>query len=159
MRHMVGSQYLYDAFGPVGENFKSVYLPFSENGVIQKAYYFNPDHTIDGKKAVIRAIEIVDSVTNSNFGTSPDVKDTPAASILASGYLVISNAKREKVAEIPLYSLIKRLNSGKLYFTNFRDHVWQDCHVEFTDISSITSAVGLWFVVYYDVKNQSGYEN
>jgi len=55
---------------------------------------------------------------------------------------------------LPLVTLVRRLNLGKLTFTHFTEQVWQNCYVEFTDASVITSAVGLWFRVYYkDLSN------
>jgi hypothetical protein len=95
----------------------------------------------------------VDETTNDVI-INPLVRDNFPAANLVSAVLYVSNLNREIIATLPLVSLIRRLNLGKLTFTHFTEQVWQNCYVEFTDASVITSAVGLWFRVYYkDLSN------
>ena len=136
-----------------GDKSISVYLPFSANGNTQESYYFDSNSLLDTGNAIITGIEVVDETTNDVI-INPLVRDNFPAANLVSGVLYVSNLNREIIATLPLVSLIRRLNLGKLTFTHFTEQVWQNCYVEFTDASVITSAVGLWFRVYYkDLSN------
>ena len=136
-----------------GDKSISVYLPFSANGNTQESYYFDSNSLLDSGNAIITGIEVVDETTNDVI-INPLVRDNFPAANLVSGVLYVSNLNREIIATLPLVSLIRRLNLGKLTFTHFTEQVWQNCYVEFTDASVITSAVGLWFRVYYkDLSN------
>jgi len=136
-----------------GDKSISVYLPFSANGNTQESYYFDSNSLLDSGNAIITGIEVVDETT-SDVIINPLVRDNFPAANLVSGVLYVSNLNREIIATLPLVSLIRRLNLGKLTFTHFTEQVWQNCYVEFTDASVITSAVGLWFRVYYkDLSN------
>ena len=67
------------------------------------------------------------------------------------GMLYISNLKREIIAMIPLYVLIRNNNDGKFVFTQFEDQIWQNCYVEFTNMAGLFSDTkGLMFRIYYD---------
>jgi len=85
---------------------------------------------------------------------NPSVQDTIAASIAATGMLVMSNSKREVINTLPLFGLIRRLNEGKQTYTWLEDSIWQDCYLLFTDISSTgaSAANGVWLRVYYRKK-------
>ena len=136
-----------------GDKSISVYLPFSANGNTQQAYYFASNTLLDAGNALITGIEVVDETTNSNI-INPLIRDNFPVANLASAVLYVSNLNREIIATLPLVTLVRRLNLGKLTFTHFTEQVWQNCYVEFTDASVITSAVGLWFRVYYkDLSN------
>lgn len=137
-----------------GTRVKSVYLPFSASGITQNTYYFDPDSMIDGKNAIIKGIEIVDNTTQAVQFSGGAYRDNLSAANYANGYFIASNVKRERIAEIPLYSLIRRLNNGLFYFTHWDDHVWQTCGVEFTNASSLTSSVGIQMLIYYQPKNE-----
>ena len=140
----------------VCEKFKSVYLPFQATGMYApgtgKSFYFQPDTEIDGSHAIIKGIELV-NVTALGVQYGPQGRRDNLANTQADdGILYISNINREIIATIPLYDLIRSVNAGKLLFTHFTNHLWQQCYVEFMDGSVISSTHGLQFIVYYDSK-------
>ena len=143
-----------------GEQSKSVYLPFTaignNNPQVQKSLYFQPDNELDGPENIITGIEFVPQATQQQFynGSNKFVTN-PAGNSTAvkNGVLYISNLKRELIAQLPLSTLIRSNNLGKLTFTYFATQIWQNCYVEFTDITGLTPTdVGLEFRVYY-IKN------
>lgn len=140
----------------VSEKYKSVYLPFQTSGLlapaIGKALYLNSDTQLDGANCVLKGIELLDSVSASSFNSGIYQRDNIAAANLQNGKLVISNESREIIATLPLYSLVRRLNGGKLTFLNIESHLWQNCYVEFTNLTGISASIGLQFVVYFDPK-------
>jgi len=139
---------------PVSATYKAVYMPFASTGLYQpavgKPMYFQPDHKLDGKNAVIRGIELLTSTEQPFFYNNGTQKDNLTPTALRNGLLYICNIEREIIATIPLYDLLRGQNGGKLLLTDFRTHVWQGCYVEFTNIVGIGSANGLAFLVYYD---------
>jgi hypothetical protein len=133
---------------------KAVFMPFAATGLYQpavgKPMYFQPDHELDGGRAIIRGIEIIDATQQASFEAQGVKKDSPTLANLHNALLYICNIEREIIATIPLYDLAKRGNSGKLLMTDFRTHVWQGCYVEMVSITGLGSSVGLQFTVYYD---------
>ena len=129
---------------------KSVYLPFASNATLGQQYYFNPDEVLDSVNNFITTIELVDSVTNSTCLTSPTT-DPLSSTQAKQGYLYICNTKREILATLPLYTLIRRLNAGKPQYLYFDEPVvWQNCFVQFESLSSpITTSNSIWFKVTY----------
>ena len=142
-----------------GEQSKSVYLPFTaignNNPQVQKSLYFQPDNELDGPENIITGIEFVPQATQAQFynGSNKFVTN-PAGNSTAvkNGVLYISNLKRELIAQLPLTTLIRSNNLGKLTFTYFVTQIWQNCYIEFTDITGLTTDAGLEFRVYY-IKN------
>lgn len=139
-----------------GEMSKSVYIPFSSLGTnqiqVQKSMYFASDTMLDWYNAEITGIEFIPSETQAQFfnGTNRYVSNIPAtAPALLTGVLYISNLKRELIAQIPLSTLIRSNNLGKLTFTEFTTQIWQNCYVEFVDITGLNPDNGLEFRVYY----------
>ena len=130
-------------------------MPFTSNALIGTSYYMAPDTILNSKNNEITAIEIVDSVTNS---TAPTVPATDPLSVgqAKQGYFYFCNEKREVIASVPLYSLIRRLNAGKVQFLKFDDPiVWQNCFIQFDSLTSaITTANSVWLrVTYTPVEN------
>jgi hypothetical protein len=138
----------------VAERYKAVYLPFAATGPYQprlgSSYYFQPDTELDCTNAVIKGIEIVNNTILQSNLSPVGLKDNPSALQLDRAILYISNLKREVLATLPLWDLIRNQNGGKLLFTHFDSHIWQNCYVEFTDTTGLTAANGLQFMVYYD---------
>lgn len=139
-----------------GDESKSVYVPFTTignaNPQVQKAIYFAPDNDLDYQNSIITAIEFVPEETNQRFynGSNAYVNNIGiATNPILSGVLYISNLQREIIATLPLTSLIRRLNNGKITFTYFTNVVWQNCYVEFTDITGLNATKGMQFNVYY----------
>ena len=129
---------------------KSVYLPFTSNATVGEQYYFNPDEVLDSANNFITAIEVVDSVTNATAPTVPTT-DPLSAAQAAQGYLYICNTKREILATLPLYALIRRLQAGKPQYLYFDDPViWQNCFIQFESLgTAITTAHSVWLRVTY----------
>ena len=134
-----------------GSYTKSVYMPFTSNALIGTSYYMQPDQVLDSINNEITAIEVVDSATNATAPTVP-ATDPLSTTQAAQGYFYFCNMKREVIAYVPLYSLIRRLNAGKVQFTNFDDPiVWQNCFVQFDSLgTAITTANSVWLRVTYN---------
>jgi len=140
----------------VSERYKAVYLPFAATGPYQprlgSSFYFQPDHELDGRIAIIKGIEIVNNTILESSLTPVGKKDNPSSLQLDRAILYISNTHREIIATLPLWDLIRNQNGGKLLFTHFTTQIWQNCYVEFTDTTGLTSDNGLQFMIYYDEK-------
>ena len=138
----------------VAEKYKSVYIPFSATGLYApldgKAMYFRPDSELDFRNCIIKGIQLIcidEAATNLGWG---EIKDNLPITTLRKGILYISNTEREIIATLPFHNLIKFANNGKLTMTYFTQQIWQNCYVEFADVTGITSINGLQFIVYYD---------
>jgi len=139
-----------------GEMSKSVYIPFTALGTnnvqVQKSMYFGSDTELDWYNSEITGIEFVPSQTQAQFynGSNKYVANvSQSLAALKTGVLYISNLKRELIAQMPLTTLIRSLNNGKLTFTEFKTQIFQNCYVEFTDITGLTTDSGLEFRIYY----------
>jgi len=129
---------------------KSVYLPFTSNATIGQQYYLQPDEVLDSQNNFITTIELVDSVTNATAPTVPTT-DPLSATQASQGYLYICNTKREILATLPLYTLIRRLQAGKPQYLYFDEPVvWQNCFIQFESLGTpITTANSIWLKVSY----------
>jgi hypothetical protein len=133
-----------------GSYTKSVYMPFTSNALLGTSYYMAPDTILNSINNKITALELVDSTTNASAPTVP-VTDPISSGQAAQGYFYFCNAKREIIASISLYSLIRRLNAGKVQFFDFPEVVvWQNCFIQFDSLTSaITTANSVWLRVTY----------
>lgn len=142
--------------GRQGEFLKSVYLPFTTTGnysvATGKTIYFQPDATLTSANVVITGIELVDLTTNTTLDTAQGIRDNLSANAATLGYFVLSNSRREIIAQIPLACLILRLNGGRPTFTYFDDFQWENCSIYFSDATGITAANGAWFKIFYTTK-------
>ena len=142
--------------GRQGEFLKSVYLPFTTSGIYSvatgKTIYFQPDSTLTSSKVIITGIEFVDLTTNTTLDTPQGTRTNLAANAATQGFFVLSNSKREIIAQIPLACLILNLNGGRPTFTYFDDFQWENCSIYFQDATGITSADGAWFKIFYTNK-------
>lgn len=129
---------------------KSVYLPFTTTVLLGTQYYFAPDEVLDSKNNTMVSIAMVDSATNSIAPTTP-ATDPLSATQAAQGYLYISNLRREILATLPLYVLIRRLNDGKPTYLNFDEPVvWQNCFIQFESLTTgINATHSVWLNVGY----------
>jgi hypothetical protein len=120
-----------------GEFTKIVNLPFPTTVTIGQQYYFNPDETLDSVNNKIRCIELIDSGTNANSLTSSGVRDNLSVSQSIQGSLFLCNTKREVIATIPLYVMIRRLQAGKPQYVNIPENIiWQTCFIQFDSLST-----------------------
>jgi hypothetical protein len=139
--------------GRQGEFLKSVYLPFTSTGIYSVAtgrtIYFQADSILRSQNVIITGIELVDITTNTTLDTPQGTRTNLSANAATKGFFVLSNAKREIIAQIPLACLILNLNGGRPIFTHFDDFDWENCSIYFQDAAGITSANGAWFKVFY----------
>jgi|688.fasta_scaffold52460_4 hypothetical protein len=124
--------------GMEGEKSKLVTLNFPTGPQNGDPFYFASDSSLDYSNACITAIELVDVVTLIDNNTAQGYKDNITATAAASGYLVFSDNKRQEIAVIPLYNLIRRLNNGKTTFLKIDTQIWQNCYVAVTNIAAFS---------------------
>jgi hypothetical protein len=140
--------------GMEGERSKIVTLNFPTNPQNGDPFYFTSDSTLDYSNACITAIEFVDAITLVTGDTNQGAKDSINAAQAAYGYLVFANNRREEIAVIPLYNLIRRLNDGKTTFLKIDTQIWQNCYVAVTDIAAFsTGSTAFRFRVSYVPKS------
>jgi hypothetical protein len=153
---MTQNRWIRPVEGRQGEFLKSVYLPFTATGnfsvAVGKTIYFQPDATLTSDKVVITGIELVDLSTNTVLPTAQGDRANITADIAKRGYFVLSNSKREIIAQIPLACLILNLNGGRPTFTYFDDFSWDNCSIYFQNITGLSAANGAWFKVFYNKK-------
>ena len=153
---MTEKRWIRPTQGRQGEYLKSVYLPFTTSGIYSvltgKSIYFQPDSTLTSDKVVITGIEFVDFTTNRTLDTSNGARTNIAATEATLGYFVLSNSKREIIAQIPLACLILRLNGGRPTFTYWDDFQWENCSIYFSNSAGTSAANGAWFKVFYNKK-------
>ena len=150
---MTANRWIRPTQGRQGEYLKSVYLPFTTAGnysvATGKTIYFQPDGSITSDKVIITGIELVDITTNTTLDTPQGSRTNLSANAATKGYVVISNSRREIIAQIPLACLILNLNGGRPTFTYFDDFQWENCSIYFSDATGITDANGAWFKIFY----------
>lgn len=150
---MTANRWIRPTQGRQGEYLKSVYLPFTTAGnysvATGKTIYFQPDGSITSDKVIITGIELVDITTNTTLDTPQGSRTNLSANAATKGYVVISNSRREIIAQIPLACLILNLNGGRPTFTYFDDFQWENCSIYFSDATGITAANGAWFKIFY----------
>lgn len=130
--------YIKPFAGVEGERSKLVTLNFPANPQNGDPFYFSSDSSLDYSNSTITAIELVDIQTLAVANTNQGYKDGITTTAAASGYLVFSDNKRQEIAMIPLYNLVRRLNDGKTTFLCIDTQIWQNCYVAVTDISSFS---------------------
>lgn len=131
---------------------KSVYFPLYAAGSVNLNLYLLSDTDLNGDKCTIHCIDVVDAVTNPSFDQSGNVRDNMAMTILKSGFLTISNRKRQELAQIPLTQMVRRMNNGRKFICKFDEQQWDNCYIEFGNVASLSAAVGVQLVVYYTKK-------
>jgi len=153
---MTEKRWIRPTQGRQGEFLKSVYLPFTATGnysvATGRSIYFQPDSSLTSDKVIITGIELVDFTTNNTIDGASGTRTNLASTEATLGYFVLSNSKREIIAQIPLTCLILRLNGGRPTFTYFDDFSWENCSIYFSSASGITAANGAWFKVFYNKK-------
>jgi hypothetical protein len=132
-----------------GERSKTIVLPIT---TIQPftPIYFQPDN--DLTKSVIKSVECVSGENLTPVFQGGKAYDNPTAAQLAGAILVLSNLKREIIAELPLYTLIRSVNQGKASFTQFKDIDWQACYVFIPSVGTLATSNAICLRVYYSDK-------
>ena len=118
----------------------------------QEAMYFDSQTMLDGENATITGIELVNQTELSN---APNGDVTMDSVLFPYGILYISDIKNQIIAELPLTTLQRTANSGKLLFTNFNTQLWANCYVEFTQAPFSSPTIPLLFNVYYIPKQKN----
>lgn len=146
IEYFVANKFCKDYTSIEGEESTLVRLNFPLLAAYQQPIYFDSQSILDGDNCTITGIELINPTELSN---APNGDTTLDVSYYNKGVLYIANLKRETIAEIPLTTLIRTNNNGKLKFTNFNDQVWQNCYVEFMDGGFSAPTIPLLFNVYY----------
>lgn len=126
--------------GIEGVRSKLITLNFPVSAQNGDPFYFASDTSLDYNNATITAIELIDVDTNVASQTQQGYKDNITTASAAFGYFVFSDNKRQEIAMIPLYNLVRRLNSGKTTFLCIKTQIWQNCYVAVTDITQFSTA-------------------
>jgi hypothetical protein len=113
----------------------------------QEAMYFDSQTMLDGQNATITGIELVNQTELAK--TPNGGYDTIDSVLLPYGILYISDIKNQIIAELPLTSLQRSTNNGKLTFTNFNTQLWANCYVEFAQAPFSSPTIPLLFNIYY----------
>lgn len=132
-----------------GDRSKTIVIPITTTQAFAPLY-FSPDEVLT--KSVIKSIEVVEGTNLTPVFKNGVAYDNPVALLLAGGVLVLSNLKREVIAEMPLVSLIRSVNAGKATFTSFTDVDWQNCYVYFPSPGIIATNNAVTLRVYYNDK-------
>jgi len=147
MNYFLANNMAKDYTTTEGEMCQFVQINPTLNNSFQEPIYFNSNTMLDGENATITGIEFLTptSLSNSPEGLVNDYSNSTAK----YGILVISDLKRQLIAQLPLYSLVTQNNNGKIKFTFFNDQVWQNCYIEFNLNNFTTPTQPLMFNVYY----------
>jgi len=135
---------------PQSWNVEAVVIPFAVFGVpvVGEPVYMPTNNMLDGQNATIRALEVIDDVTGT---TTPDGSaDLLTAALLSRGIFTFVSNTGEILCEIPLTTLIARLNTGKPCLFNMSEHNWGNCYITFHNVSSLSASNGLWLKVHYN---------
>ncbi len=152
MNYFLANNMCKDYTSVQGEMSELVVLNLPDLANYQEPIYFAPSSLLDGENSTITGIELIPPATLSD---APDGRDNLDALYQNKAILTISDLKRTKIAELPLSSLIRSNNGGKLKFTHFNSQVWQNCYVQFLDAPFTSTLIPLIFNVYYTLKEKA----
>lgn len=147
MNYFLANNMCKDYTSIEGEMSTFVQLSPPLNANFQEPIYFDSQTILDGENATITGIEFITPTTLSN-GLSGEANEY-VDSLAKYGILVVSDLKRQTIAQLPLSSLVTTNNNGKIKFTFFNDQVWQNCYVEFNLGNFTRPEQPLLFNVYY----------
>jgi hypothetical protein len=133
----------------VGNKTKLIPVPFNVTAPqVGLPYFFAADNSIDGDKAVITQIELLDVTQVSKVQSGANLIDGLTYSVFNQGIFVAVNIRQEIIMQIPLYNLCTIPNGEKPCLTWLDEHVWGNCYILFTSLTGIGSQ-GLNFRVSY----------
>lgn len=151
---------------PFGDTFsthvESVYFEFSalgNNAAVQgKPIYFAPNPDLDCENSIITGIECVDNARVPNLPTNAGATNLTQDQ-LRRATLTLSNSKREEIAIVPCYALIRGVTGAATSFQSqskntpmfwLNTQIWQNCYVTFNAlVGGIGVGAGMYFNVYY----------
>lgn len=118
----------------------------------QQPMFFESQTMLDGENAIITGIELINQ---TELVKAPGGDSLLDSSLYPYGVLTISDENKQIIAELPLTSLQRTENSGKLKFTHFTSQLWANCYVEFTQAPFSAPTIPLLFAVYYSPKEKN----
>lgn len=137
-------------------------IDFSATGknslVNQKSFYFDADPSLNSENAIITAIEYVDP-NQQAFTLNGRAIEPLNALAVGGAVLYISDFQRTLIAQLPVrvlsttntvLSLPISSRNGKKTFTYFTTQKWQNCYVEFTDVTPLSNVGSLLFRIHYN---------
>ena len=134
-----------------GEKSMLVQLTPPTNAQWGQAMYFDSQTMLNGDNAIITGIELISYTT---LAKSPDGLTPMDVSLYPYGTLVISDIKRDLIAQLPLQILRPSLNNGKIKFTYFDTQLWQNCYVNFNQAPFSSPLIPIQFLIYYIPKEK-----
>jgi hypothetical protein len=133
----------------------SMLVQLTPNNLVgyQEPMYFDSQSILDGENATITGIELVNTTELSK--TPNGGNDTIDSVNFPYGVLYISDIRNQVIAELPLTSLQRTTNNGKLKFTYFNTQLWANCRVEFNLAPFSSPTIPLLFNIYYIPKDKN----
>ena len=153
MNYFLANDMTKDYTDVQGEMSMLVQLTPPTLGGYQEPFYFDSQTMLDGENVTITGIELVNATELSK--TPQNGYDTIDMVNIPYGVLFISDIKNQTIAELPLMTLIRTQNNGKLKFTNFNTQLWANCYVEFNLAPFSSPTIPLLFNVYYIPKQKN----
>jgi hypothetical protein len=132
-----------------GDRSKTIVIPITTTQPFTPIY-FQPDAQLTDSD--VKSLECVSAENLSPVYDNGNAYDNLPAAQLSQGILVLSNLKREVIAELPLYTLIRSINQGKASFTDFESINWQASYVYFPAVVSISTFNAVVIRAYYSDK-------
>jgi len=132
-----------------GDRSKTIVIPITTTQPFTPIY-FQPDAQLTDSD--VKSLECVSAENLSPVFDNGNAYDNLPAAQLSQGILVLSNLKREVIAELPLYTLIRSINQGKASFTDFESINWQASYVYFPAVVSIATFNAVVIRAYYSDK-------
>jgi hypothetical protein len=132
-----------------GDRSKTIVIPITTTQPFTPIY-FQPDAQLTDSD--VKSLECVSAENLSPVFNNGIAYDNLPASLLSQGILVLSNLKREVIAELPLYTLIRSINQGKASFTDFESINWQASYIYFPAVGSIATVNAVAIRAYYSDK-------
>ena len=132
-----------------GDRSKTIVIPITTTQPFTPIY-FQPDAQLTDSD--VKSLECVSAENLSPVFNNGIAYDNLPASLLSQGILVLSNLKREVIAELPLYTLIRSINQGKASFTDFESINWQASYIYFPAVVSIATVNAVALRAYYSDK-------
>jgi len=132
-----------------GDRSKTIVIPITTTQPFTPIY-FQPDAQLTDSD--VKSLECVSGENLTPVFNNGSAYDNLVAAQLAGGVLVLSNLKREVIAELPLYTLIRSINQGKASFTDFESINWQASYIYFPSVGSISASNAVTIRAYYSDK-------
>lgn len=136
---------------------RAKYLSFGQFAIpgLGTDLYFPNDPELDGKNCIIIGLDVVDTTTNVAFPLPNIATDGLSATQLKQFVFIASNEAKEQIFMLPLYTMNKRLNNGKICQVFMKDHIWGNCYIQCVDTTGLAATGGIWVNVHYIPRNDN----